>query len=88
MVGALVPLVVVGDPTLILATVEDVSTLENMSEYDVVPDTLTDLSDDKGVAAELGIELVSSEGMIGRPDAVKEVLAVLENSSVEDADFI
>jgi len=60
-----------------------------MSEYNdnVVPGTLTVLSADKVIviAVEPGVELVSSEGMTGRPDSV-EVLTVVENDNVGDAD--
>ena len=78
------------DLSLTLATGEDVSIAEDISENndDVVPGILTVFSDDVDVAVEPELELVSSEGMTGRPDTVEEVLAVVENDDVEDADFI
>lgn len=48
------------------------------------------MSDEKvvSITVELGVDLVSFEDMIGRPDAVEEVLTVVENDDVRDVGFI
>ena len=80
------------DFALILAIVEGVSILENASGGNgaVVTGDLNVWFDDEVVIidVDVGFELVSLPGMIGRLAAVAEVLTVLENNGVEDAVFV
>ena len=72
-----------------LATVEGVSTLENVpGDTGMVANGKTNVwFDDEVVITGLELELmlVSSGEIVGRPGDVKEVLTVLENNGVEDA---
>ena len=69
---------------------EDVSTLENVSEYtDTVVTGRPKVSFPNEVVAigvDLGVDIVSLEGVTGRPDTVD--CTVLESNGVADADFV